>query len=181
MLYKVLSIPNECLYQVSTTVELFDRDLRILVSDLFETMYHAKGVGLAAVQIAILKRVLVIDLEDAGFTKGVFINPRIIAQSKELDLGEEACLSVPEVSSMLNRPLWVEVEYHDIYGELEIIRAEKLMARALLHEMDHLDGKVYIDLLEPHFKKEIELDIKRIIQGEPVLNRSEPAYRKQRS
>ena len=91
---EVLNIPNPLLYKVSEPVTHFDRELRNLARDMFDTMYAANGVGLAGVQVGVLKRILVIDLADNGFIKGVFINPKVKTHSKEMQHGEEGCLSV---------------------------------------------------------------------------------------
>jgi len=175
---EVLSIPNSILYKKSEPIVDFNRSLRGLVRDLYDTMAEANGVGLAAVQIGILKRVLVIDLEKNGFKKGVFINPRIIEQSKEEYLGEEGCLSVPGIYSQLNRPKYVKIEYQDLTGDTNTLEAEMLMARALFHEIDHLEGRIFVDQLEPEFKSEIETDLTLLLQGRPLKTHRTPSYRK---
>ena len=174
---QILTIPNPILYQPSEKVQQFDRDLRFLVSDMFDVMYNENGAGLAAVQVGILKRVLIIDLREPS-TKGVFINPELLAFSDEMKEEEEGCLSVPGISAVLKRPRWVKVAYNDIFGESKEIKAENLMARALLHEMDHLDGKIYTDLLEPHIQENIQFDLQQIEMGQRVSNSRVPAYRK---
>lgn len=165
---KVLTIADPRLYQVSEPVVQFDRKLRDLVRDLFDSMYAARGVGLAAVQIGVLKRVLVIDLQEQGYQKGVFVNPELIEEAAEKIKEEEGCLSIPGLSMPLARPVWVKVAYQDITGQRKVIHAERLMARALLHEMDHLDGKVYVDLLEPELRLSIEEDLRLIKSGQRV-------------
>lgn len=162
---KVLTIPNPVLYERSEEVIKFDRSLRNLVRDLFDSMYAASGVGLASVQVGILKRVLVIDLMDNAMHKGAFVNPHVIETSNEMQDGNEGCLSVPGLSLPLQRPKRVKVGYQDLTGKEQIIEAEDLMARALLHEMDHLDGKVFVDLLEPDIRKQAEPDIQLIKMG----------------
>ena len=175
---KVLSIPNPTLYKVASPVVNFDSKLRTLVRDMFDTMYHENGVGLAAPQINVLQRVLVIDLADSGFMKGVFINPKILETSKDVQRGEEGCLSVPGLAAMLQRPKWVKVSYQNILGEEEVVEGEMLMARALLHEMDHLDGKVFVDQLEKNIRIAIEDDIQTLMKGEKLLNPKIPKYRR---
>lgn len=177
---EVLNIPNPLLYEVSEPVTRFDRELRNLARDMFDTMYAANGVGLAGVQVGVLKRILVIDLADNGFIKGVFINPKVKTQSEEMQHGEEGCLSVPGLSANLARPRKVTVEYQDLTGNTKEVNAELLMARALLHEMDHLDGKVFVDLLEPDLKTELNDDIERIKQGLKPIGTKEPKYRTER-
>lgn len=174
---KILTIPDPRLYEVGVRVEKFDRKLRTLVRDMFDTMYSASGVGLAALQIGVKQRVLVIDLEEQGFIKGVFINPEIAEQSKEMQDGDEGCLSVPGLSIPFKRPKWVKVKYQDISGAWKNVEGEMLMARALLHEMDHLDGKIFVDELEPDLRIEYAEDIERIKSGKPPLNPKIPDFR----
>ena len=175
---KVRTIPDPVLNKVSKPIRKFNRALENLVKDMFDTMYDEHGVGLAAVQIGILKRILVIDLEFMNFIKGVFINPELVEYSKEMQDGEEGCLSVPGISVPLNRPKWVKIQYQNTKGKKNMIEAEMLMARALLHEMDHLDGKIFVDLLEPDIRSQIEGDLKKIEKGLPIENPKIPGYRK---
>jgi peptide deformylase len=134
----------------------FDDRLRILVEDMIETMHYADGVGLAAPQIGILKRVVVIDLYD---DKGpvTLINPRLLA-SKGSQIEQEGCLSLPGQSGYVERPSEVRVAYEDLNGESHEIEGQELLARALCHEMDHLEGVLYIDKAIP----ESELDIEEV-------------------
>ncbi|MCB1201096.1 MAG: peptide deformylase [Leptospiraceae bacterium] len=178
---KILTIPDPVLYQKAEPVAKFDRKLRGLARDMFETMYEASGVGLAAVQIGVLQRLLVIDLEDQGFIKGVFINPEVLEVSEEMQEGEEGCLSVPGLSVPHPRPRWVKIGYQDLNGTKRTVEGEMLLARAFLHEMDHLDGKVFVDQLEPDMKLEFAEDIERIKAGKPPRESKKPAYRRARS
>jgi len=173
----ILTIQDKRLYQVSEAIKKFDRSLRDLVRDMFDSMIEEGGVGLAAVQIGVLKRVLVIDLVQKGFIKGAFVNPRVIEASDEMQDGEEGCLSVPGLSAELKRPRWVKIGYQDLSGNEKVVEGEMLLARAFLHEMDHLDGKVFIDQLEPKLHKELAGDIDRIKHGLPVKEPHEPKYR----
>ncbi|MBM7560535.1 peptide deformylase [Fusibacter tunisiensis] len=134
----------------------FDDRLRILVEDMIETLHYADGVGLAAPQIGILKRVVVIDLYD---DKGpvTLINPRLLA-SKGSQIEQEGCLSLPGQSGYVERPSEVRVAYEDLNGESHEIEGQELLARALCHEMDHLEGVLYIDKAIP----ESELDIEEV-------------------
>ncbi|MCS6971641.1 MAG: peptide deformylase [Leptospiraceae bacterium] len=177
----ILTIKDERLYQVSEPVTKFDRNLRNLVRDMFDSMAAEGGVGLAAVQIGVLQRVIVIDLVEKGFIKGAFVNPRLLAASEELQDGEEGCLSVPGLSAQLKRPRWVKIGYQDLSGNEKTIEGEMLLARAFLHEMDHLDGKVFVDQLEPEIHRLLAGDIERIKQGLPVENPKVPEYRKKKS
>lgn len=173
----VLTIQDARLYQVSEPIKKFDRALRDLVRDMFDSMASEGGVGLAAVQIGVLQRVLVIDLVEKGFVKGAFINPHLIEASEEMQDGEEGCLSVPGLSAELRRPRHVKIGYQDLSGNKKTIEGEMLLARAFLHEMDHLDGKVFVDQLEPKLHKTLAGDIKRLKQGLPVEEPVEPKYR----
>lgn len=177
MVKPVLTIQDERLYKVSAPVTKFDRELRDLVRDMFDSMAEEGGVGLAAVQIGVLKRVLVIDLVEKGFIKGAFINPRLLEASDEMQEGEEGCLSVPGLSAELKRPRWVKIGYQDMSGNEKVVEGEMLLARAFLHEMDHLDGKVFVDQLEPKLHKQLAGDIDRIKSGLPVEHAIEPKYR----
>lgn len=177
---KIKTIADPILYEKSQPVTEFNAKLRDLARKMFVTMYDQDGVGLAAVQVGVLKRMLVIDLEKMGFVKGVFINPEVVSTSKETQTDEEGCLSVPGLVAPLTRPLQVTVKYKNIFGEEEEISCEKLMARAMLHEMDHLDGKVFVDLLEPQHRKPLENDIGLIKSGKPGEHSDTPEYRKKR-
>ena len=177
---KILTIPDPILYKVSEEVTKFDKNTRDLVFDMFETMYDQDGVGLAAVQIGVLKRIIVIDLEFMNFVKGVFINPKVTYQSTETQYGEEGCLSVPGLSAPLVRPKHVEILYYDISGNKNTIQAKDIMARAFLHEIDHLDGKIYVDQLEKEIKRDIQEDLDRVQVGKPPLKERIPEYRKKR-
>ncbi len=173
----VLTIQDDRLYKVSEPVTKFDKGLRDLVRDMFDSMAAEGGVGLAAVQIGVLKRVLVIDLVEKGFIKGAFVNPRLLEASKEMQDGEEGCLSVPGLSAELKRPRWVKIGYQDMSGNEKTVEGEMLLARAFLHEMDHLDGKVFVDQLEPAIHKMLAGDVDRIKHGLPVEHPEEPRYR----
>lgn len=129
-------------------VTTFDDDLRSLVDDMFETMYHAEGVGLAAPQIGLSRRVLVVDVrdeEDPGSGRFALINPEIVAVSRETEKASEGCLSIPGLEELVERPAVVEVRGRDAEGDEVSIQADDLLARALQHEIDHLDGVLFLD------------------------------------
>jgi peptide deformylase len=133
-------------------VEAFDDELRSLVSDMFETMYHAEGVGLAAPQIGLSHRVLVIDTrkdDDPDRGRVALINPEIVAVSRETDKASEGCLSIPGLEEFVERPAVVEVRGLDPEGREVSIEADDLLSRALQHEIDHLDGVLFIDRVSP--------------------------------
>ena len=131
------------LRKVAREVTVFDEKLEVLVEDMIETMHDADGVGLAAPQIGILKRVIVFDLYDDEGPMAL-INPRIVDQSG-IQMEEEGCLSLPGRYGIVKRPLSVTVQFEDVDGESYEIVGEELLARVLCHEIDHLDGVLYID------------------------------------
>jgi peptide deformylase (EC 3.5.1.88) len=144
MAIRIIRTDNDpILRKVSKEVTAFDKKLDVLVEDMIETMHHADGVGLAAPQIGVLKRVIVFDLYDEDGPMAL-INPRIVDQSG-LQMEEEGCLSLPGRHGMVKRPLSVTVQFEDLDGETYEIEGEDLMARILCHEIDHLDGILYID------------------------------------
>jgi peptide deformylase len=132
-------------------VEVFDEELRTLVDDMFETMAAAEGAGLAAPQVGISRRVLVVDVRREVGPRGrlALINPSLVEVGDEVDRGPEGCLSIPGVSEVVARPARVVVEGRNPAGETIRVEGEDLFARALLHEMDHLDGVLFIDRLSP--------------------------------
>ena len=129
------------------TVEAFDDDLRSLVRDMFETMYHADGIGLAGPQVGVSKRVCVIDLrrEDEPEAKVALVNPTVTWFSDETEKSPEGCLSIPGMEEVVTRSWEVRVEGFDPEGNPVVIEADELFARALQHEIDHLDGILFPD------------------------------------
>ena len=148
-LRRILTVDADMAFlkQVSAPVAGVDDDLRRLMDDMLETMYAAPGIGLAAIQIGVPKRVLVIDLAKKGeLPAPLFVaDPEIIEKSEELSLYEEGCLSLPEYYEDVQRPAKVRVRYLDRNNERQEIEATGLLATCLQHEMDHLDGKLFID------------------------------------
>ena len=146
---KIFEYPHPILKQKSEKVNRVDDDLRHLLNDMLETMYDADGVGLAAPQVGISKRIVVIDIshpDEGEEQKPLFlINPEIIWHSEEKSCQNEGCLSVPEQSAEVERYKQVRVHYLDYHGQEQEILAEGLLAIALQHEIDHLDGILYID------------------------------------
>ena len=141
---KVRTEEDEVLRKVSKEVKNFDEALWTLLDDMADTMYEENGVGLAAPQIGILKRIFVIDIGE-GLIE--FINPEVITTEGE-QFGEEGCLSVPNKYGNVRRPNYVKMRAMDRHGNLFEVEGTELMARAMLHENDHLDGKLYVDLVE---------------------------------
>ena len=165
---EILEVPDPRLKTVSTRVETFDDELKALVDDMFETMYEAPGIGLAAIQVGVPLRLLVIDLQpddpDADPvacdhdghhhhhqpTKReprVFVNPEILDPSDDLHTYQEGCLSVPEIYADIDRPATCRVRWQDLEGTVHEEQMEGLMATCIQHEMDHLEGILFIDHL----------------------------------
>jgi peptide deformylase len=145
----ILTAPDPRLQAVSTDVEKVDGEIRKLVDDMTESMYAADGIGLAAVQIGVAKRVIVIDLDQKEGAKNpvAYINPKIVWASDEVAVFEEGCLSVPEIWDDVERPAKIKCEYLDRDGNKHILEADGLLATCLQHEMDHLNGVLFIDHL----------------------------------
>ncbi len=171
---EILEVPDPRLKTVSAPVESFDEELRTLVDDMFETMYAAPGIGLAAIQVGVPQRVLVIDLQEPDGSEQpedchveacghdhdhdhdhrpvvrnprVFINPEILDPAEELATYQEGCLSVPEIYADVERPAACGVRYQDLDGKVYEEDMTGLMATCLQHEMDHLEGVLFIDHL----------------------------------
>ena len=152
----IITVPNETLKKISDPIEKVGVNEKRLINDLFETMYHSKGIGLAAVQVGILKRVLVIDVSTKEKKKEPlsFINPIIKNISEETSVYEEGCLSIPDTFIEIERPKICEVEYIDINGKIKNLKCDGLLSTCLQHEINHLDGKLIIDHLSK-LKKDI--------------------------
>ncbi len=140
---KILHYPNPILKKKSSKVEIFDSELEDFVNKLFKVMRINNGVGLAAPQVGVLKRIAVIEYDGKSFT---LINPRVV-ESSGLQDEEEGCLSFPGIYANVKRPEKVKIEVDNLKGEKEILEGEGYIARAFLHEMDHLDGKLFIEYL----------------------------------
>lgn len=136
---------DEILRKKSREVSKVDNKIKVLLDDMMETMYKNEGVGLAAPQVGILKRLIVIDVEDGNVYK--MINPKITSQSGE-QVGQEGCLSIPEIKGIVKRPNNVTVEYMDENGEQRTLKAEGVLARCICHETDHLDGILFVDKMD---------------------------------
>jgi peptide deformylase len=148
-LREIISLPDKRLRLKSEPVKEITAEIRALTEDMFETMYEAPGIGLAAIQIAVPKRIVTMDLskkeEDAE--PRVFINPEILSSSEELSSYEEGCLSIPEYYEEVSRPSKVRVRYMDLDGKIHEEDAEGLFATCIQHEIDHLNGVLFIDHL----------------------------------
>jgi peptide deformylase len=146
-LREILVVPHPLLKQVSEPVAVVDDELRALMDDMLETMYAAPGIGLAAIQVGVPKRVIVMDLsrEDEPKQPRFFVNPEILWASEETAPYEEGCLSVPEIYDEVERPARVKLRYLNYHGETIEEDAEGLFAVCIQHEMDHLDGVLILD------------------------------------
>ncbi len=144
---KIISAPDPFLRTTSEPVEKVDDELRALMDDMVETMYGAFGVGLAAVQVGVAKRVIVMDLalEDEPKNPQFFINPEITWTSEEMGVYEEGCLSVPDHYADVERPAKCKFKYLDYEGKAHEVEAEGMLATCIQHEMDHLNGVLFID------------------------------------
>jgi peptide deformylase len=174
----IIEVPDPRLKTVSASVDKFDEELRVLVADMFDTMYAAPGIGLAAIQVGVAQRVLVIDLQEPDpdaepevchahdgephthqpvkRDPRVFVNPQILDPSEDLNVYSEGCLSVPEIYADVERPRTIRARWQDLDGAVHEETMDGLMATCLQHEMDHLEGVLFIDHLS-RLKREMAL------------------------
>ena len=145
----IITEPNKILRQISSPVEEVKDDVRKIMDDMLETMYAANGIGLAAIQIGIPKRIIVMDIKKEPKKKNplYFVNPIIKNKALDKSVYEEGCLSIPNQFAEIERPKKCEVEYLDYYGEKKFLKAEGLLATCIQHEIDHLEGILFIDYL----------------------------------
>ena len=180
-LREILTEPNELLRKKSLIVEKVDKDLQKLMDDMLETMYAAPGIGLAAIQVGVPKRVIVLDIglrnesEDTNNEKQVakknpmyFVNPEIITKSINNSTYEEGCLSVPGQFAEIERPDKCHIKYLNYYGEPKELVAEGMLATCIQHEMDHLEGILFIDYLSKLKKSMI---VKKLTKQKEQLDR----------
>lgn len=147
---EIVYYPDEVLTRVSAPVEVFDEELRSMVNKMAEAMYVHHGVGIAAPQVGVSRRIIIVD-PSAGETSEmltVMVNPRVVEASKRVVSLSEGCLSIPGVSVSIERPDWIEVEYQDVMGRQHVEKLVDWDARITLHELDHLDGKVMLDAVK---------------------------------
>jgi peptide deformylase len=148
-LLNIQTLGAEVLRRPADAVDGPDLELDRLVDDMFETMYDSSGIGLAAPQVGVSKRVIVVDVNEPGTRPFALLNPRVTWSSDHPDKAEEGCLSIPGVSGIVERPYAVVVEGLDRAGKPVRIEAEAMLARCLQHEIDHLDGVLFIDRMSP--------------------------------
>ena len=172
----ILIIPDKRLRLKSEPVEKIDRSVRSLVSDMFETMYEAPGIGLAAIQIGVPQRVVTMDLakKDEPKAPQVFINPEVTWKSNEKGVTEEGCLSIPEYYEEVERPTAIKVKYVDLDGKSHELEASGLFAICLQHEIDHTNGVLFIDHISKLKRDMVLKKFKKAAKrGEPVKPLSE--------
>ena len=148
-LLPILVYPDPKLLKVARPVEAVDARIKSLIADMTETMYDANGIGLAATQVDVHERLVVIDVSEERDTPQVFVNPKIVWQSDEKVTGEEGCLSIPGIYDCVERAAEVKVEARDGDGKPFTVQADGLLAVCIQHELDHLMGKVFVDYLSP--------------------------------
>jgi peptide deformylase len=166
MVYPIVKLGDPVLEKKAATITEFDDELRKLADDMFESMYAAHGVGLAAPQIGISKRIAVIDVtfkEDPG-AKIVLVNPEIV-HTEGRQTSNEGCLSIPEFREKVTRPMRVTVKAQDLEGKTIEVSGEELLARALLHETDHLNGKLYISHISGLKRDLIKRKVRKLMKA----------------
>jgi peptide deformylase len=170
---RILQYPDARLYKVAAPVAQVDDNIRLLINDMAQTMYAAPGIGLAATQIDEHVRVITIDISETRDRLQVFINPELIAVSGQADR-EEGCLSVPEVYEKVSRAERVTVRALDANGTPFTLDAEGLLAVCIQHEMDHLEGKVFVDKLSRLKQNRIRARLKKLVRRPAVSDSRQP-------
>ena len=169
-LLQILTEPNRILREKSYIVEKVDSGIQKLMDDMLETMYAAPGIGLAAIQIGAPKRIIVLDIarKDESKNPMFFVNPEIIVTSKSNSVYEEGCLSVPGQFAEIERPESCHIKYLDYYGQEKEVKAEGMLATCIQHEMDHLEGILFIDYLSKLKKSMI---VKKLVKQKRAIER----------
>ena len=167
---KIVIEPDTILREKSASLEKVDDEIRALLDDMLETMYAAPGIGLAAVQVGILKRLIVIDISKDEEKKNplILINPEIISRSQKKSIYEEGCLSLPGHFAEIERPAECEIKFVDYNGKEKKLHAKGLLATCIQHEVDHLNGILFIDYLS---KLKKDMIIKKLIKHKKELNK----------
>ena len=169
-LRQILTEPNQILRKKSLPVDKVDEDLQKLMDDMAETMYAAPGIGLAAIQVGVPKRIIVLDIaqKDSPRNPMFFVNPEIIEKSENYSIYEEGCLSVPGQFAEIQRPDRCHIKYLDYHGNQKEVKARGMLATCMQHEMDHLEGILFIDYLSKLKKSMI---IKKLSKQKKVIER----------
>ena len=167
---KIIIEPDTILRKKSDPIEKVDNELRKFMDDMLETMYAAPGIGLAAVQIGVLKRIVVIDIPKEKEKKNpiFLINPEIVYKSKKTTIYEEGCLSLPNYFAEIERPAECQIEYLDYDGKKKEMKVDGLLATCIQHEVDHLNGVLFIDYLS---KLKKDMVIKKLVKHKKELNK----------
>ncbi len=165
-LLPILCYPDPRLHTVAKPVAAVDARIKTLIADMFETMYEAKGIGLAATQVNVHERLIVMDISEGRDVPLVLINPEILWASPETHLNEEGCLSVPGIYDGVRRHDAVKVEALDGDGVKRLIEADGLLAVCIQHEMDHLMGKVFVEYLSPLKRNRIKTKLLKAQRGD---------------
>ena len=167
---KIIIEPDIILRKRSETLEKVDNELRSFMNDMLETMYAAPGIGLAAVQVGVLKRLIVIDISKNNEKKNplFFINPEIVSKSNKTSIYEEGCLSLPGYFAEIERPAECKIEYLDYDGKKSEMNASGLLATCIQHEVDHLNGILFIDYLS---KLKRDMIIRKLKKNKKELNK----------
>ena len=167
---KIVIEPDPILRKESEPIEKVDNDLRKLLDDMLETMYAAPGIGLAAVQVGILKRLIVIDISKDKEKKNplFLINPKIVSKSKNTSIYEEGCLSLPGHFAEIERPAECQINFLDYNGKKKEITAKGLLSTCIQHEIDHLNGVLFIDYLS---KLKKDMIIKKLVKHKKEINK----------
>ncbi|WP_269915141.1 peptide deformylase [Acinetobacter sp. HY1485] len=163
-LLPILSFPDQRLRTIAKPVEKITAQIRQLVDDMFETMYDAPGIGLAATQVDQHIQLIVMDLSENKDQPMVFINPKITPLTQEKEPYEEGCLSVPQIYDKVSRPTHVKIQYMNLESEIIEVEAEGLLAICIQHEMDHLNGKLFVDYLSPLKRQRAREKVEKVVR-----------------
>lgn len=174
-LLPILRYPDPRLHKVAAPVQQIDARIRTLVADMLATMYHANGIGLAATQVDVHERVIVIDVSEERNTPLVLINPELLWHSDAHVLGEEGCLSVPGIYDTVERAEQVRIRALDEHGQSREIEADGLLAVCIQHEMDHLMGRVFVEYLSPLKRGRIKTKLRKAERAAEREQLSTPA------
>ncbi|WP_323840498.1 peptide deformylase [Photorhabdus africana] len=158
---QVLHYPDERLRTIATPVETVDAEIQRIIDDMFETMYAEEGIGLAATQVDIHQRIVVIDVSETRNERLVLINPELLEKSGETGI-EEGCLSIPEQRALVPRAEQVKIKALDYNGQPFELQADGLLAICIQHEMDHLIGKLFVDYLSPLKRQRIRQKVEKL-------------------
>ena len=165
----IITEPNKLLRQISKPVENVGKEEQQLMNDMLDTMYDANGIGLAAIQIGIPKRIIVMDIGKEKKEPRYFVNPVIMNKDSIKNTHEEGCLSVPDQFAEIDRPSKCEVEYLDYNGKKQLLKADGLLATCIQHEMDHLEGILFIDYLSKLKKSMIVKKLSKLKSNTAIL------------